>query len=72
MTNEAAIDLIAHYDERVNATHTQIFRPNRRGYDARANDLNLTIPWIVFWRAGYATVDSVEDVYRATTFSGSS
>ena len=30
------------------ASHTQIFRPNRRGYDARANDLNLTIPWLGF------------------------
>ena len=30
------------------APHTQIFRPNRRGYNARANDLNLPILWLDF------------------------
>ena len=30
------------------AAHTQIFRPNRRGYNARANDLYLTSLWLDF------------------------
>ena len=30
------------------APHTQIVRPNRRGYNARANDLNLPILWLDF------------------------
>ena len=41
---EEAEDLYLYAD----ASHTQIFRPNRRGYNARANDLNLPILWLDF------------------------
>ena len=41
---EEAEDLYLYAD----APHTQIFRPNRRGYNARANDLNLPILWLDF------------------------
>ena len=41
---EEAEDLYLYAD----ASHTQIFRPNRRGYNARANDLNLSILWLDF------------------------
>ena len=42
--SEEAEDLYLYAD----ASHTQIFRPNRRGYNARANDLNLPILWLDF------------------------
>ena len=41
---EEAEDLYLYAD----APHTQIIRPNRRGYNARANDLNLPILWLDF------------------------